>query len=101
MNTPRRFGWIPQEVDTRDKKFSLTAPAVLPKVVDPLGIHTAFIKDQGNLGACTGHASTTALEIVLGKGHYSRLMAYYEARSIEDTVHQDVGAQIRDVIKSF
>ena len=98
MNT-RRYSWKPSKPDHRDHLFTLTL-AALPDHVDPLG-GSDPVEDQGQLGACTGHASTTALEIVTGRGPLSRLMAYYDGRKYEGTTRQDAGAEIRDVIKGL
>lgn len=99
--TNRTYKWKPDIPDHRDHKFSLAAPAVLPQFVGPLGANNK-VEDQGPIGSCTGHASTTALEISLNTStQYSRLMAYYNGRLIENNVKRDDGAYIRDVIKGL
>jgi len=100
--TQRVYAWIPDVSDHRDLYYSSssTRGLKLPTHVDPLGRDNP-IEDQGQLGSCTGQASTTALEIVLDCDPLSRLFAYYNARVIEDTVDIDAGAMIRDVIKAF
>jgi C1A family cysteine protease len=102
MATQRKYTWQPQPADSRDYKFSLPLMATtLPDHVDPLGTSNK-VEDQGNLGSCTGHASTTALEIVTGnKQQYSRLMAYYNGRLVEGNTRYDDGAYLRDVIKGL
>ena len=95
----RTYKWKPDLPDHRDRVFSLTAPAALPAFVEPLG-STDKVEDQGQLGSCTGNSTTTALEISLKTStQYSRLMAYYNGRLIENNVKRDDGAMIRDVIK--
>lgn len=97
----RSYTWKPDIPDHRDRAFSLAAPAALPTFVAPLGA-TDRVEDQGHLGSCTGNASTTALEISLKTTtQYSRLMAYYNGRLLENNVRRDDGAMIRDVIKGI
>lgn len=101
MTTTRKLTWRPQPADPRDYQFSLPTAGTLPDHVDPLG-STVKVEDQGNLGSCTGHAATTALEIVMNnKRQYSRLMAYYNGRLFEGSTRYDDGAYLRDVIKGF
>jgi C1A family cysteine protease len=69
-------------------------------VVDRIGLDNP-IEDQGNLGSCTGNASTSMLEIKLKTSDLSRLMAYYNGRVIDGTTLVDDGAQIRSVIKGL
>ena len=97
----RFYKWKPDVPDYRDRKFSLAPPGIVPDHVDPLGL-TNKVEDQGRIGSCTGNSSTTALEISLNsKTQYSRLMAYYNGRLLENNVANDDGAQIRDVIKGI
>lgn len=60
----RRFGWVPDVPDYRDKLFRVTrANAIsLPLSVPTIGLANR-IEDQGELGSCTGHATTAMLEI--------------------------------------
>jgi C1A family cysteine protease len=99
LGTGRIYAWKPDVPDHRDRLFSLPIPAKLPDHVDPLGANDV-VEDQGQLGSCTGHATTTAVEIITGaRTQYSRLMTYYNGRLIENNVANDDGAVIRDVIK--
>lgn len=94
-----KFQWKPDIADHRDVAFkaAFTAP-MLPDHVNILGIRNK-IEDQFELGSCTGNAATSALEIAIGtRRPFSRLMAYYEARVQRDTVLEDSGASIRDVM---
>ena len=93
------FGWKPSLPDHRDHKFNLSLES-LPAKVDPLGSGN-IVENQGQLGSCTGHACTTALEIVTGSKQLSRMMAYYNGRLFEGTTKIDAGAYLRDVIKGF
>jgi C1A family cysteine protease len=78
---PRPHGPLPDEIDLRPD-----APAV---------------RDQGQLGSCTGFGCTGAL-MYLRKAQgcpdhaLSPLFVYYNERVIEATVDSDSGAQIRD-----
>lgn len=97
----RSYNWKPDMPDHRDRAFTLKAPAALPAFVDPLGTKNR-VEDQGPLGSCTGNSATSALEISLKTTtQYSRLMAYYNGRLIENNVRRDDGAMIRDVIKGI
>jgi C1A family cysteine protease len=104
----RRFGWVPDLPDHRDKMFS--APLVhigqLPANVDLRASCPPEIYDQGQLGSCTGNAIAAAIEFDQMKQGLadvftpSRLFIYYNERVMEGTVQEDAGAMIRDGIKS-
>jgi C1A family cysteine protease len=79
-------------------------PQGLPPSVD-LRSECPPIYDQGQLGSCTANAIGGAIEFDQRKQGTtefvpSRLFIYYNERTIEGTVSQDSGAQIRDGIKS-
>jgi C1A family cysteine protease len=103
----KRFGWVPDLPDHRDKMYS--APFVhatqLPPSVD-LRPHCPPVYDQGQLGSCTAHAIGAALEFDQMKQGMadvfvpSRLFIYYNERVMEGTISQDAGAMIRDGVKS-
>lgn len=97
----RRYAWRPDVPDHRDHRFSLRVPrGGLPLAVDPFT--GSRVENQGDLGSCTGHASTTALEIVTRSAiQLSRLMAYYNGRAIEGNTRSDAGCEIRDVVKGL
>jgi len=95
----RKYAWKPDIPDHRDRLFE-EVKLRRPKKVDRLGLGNQ-IEDQGDLGSCTGNAVTSAIEIVTKVPHsLSRLMCYYGGRRIENTLNEDSGCQIRDVIKS-
>ena len=94
----RKYTWKPDVPDHRDFYFSVAAP--IPQKINRLGLENP-IEDQGNLGSCTGNSSTTMVEIILESPQLSRLMAYYNGRLIENTVKEDSGCMIRDVIKGI
>jgi C1A family cysteine protease len=100
----RRFGWIPQHPDIRDRKLPLMVRK-LPESVD-LRSQCPSVVDQGNLGSCTANAIASAYEFEhlkqnLGDFVPSRLFIYYNERVIEHTVKSDSGAMLRDGIKSI
>jgi C1A family cysteine protease len=104
---PRPYGWKPDLPDQRDVRYSLVyrVPAKLPAKAD-LRAMCPPVEDQGQLGSCTAHALTGALETLenmdrLPLVQMSRLFVYYNERAIEHTVAQDSGAMIRDGIKTL
>ena len=109
VKTARKYGWIRDLPDQRDRKFRLLrgteAPTALPSSVD-LRPHCPPVYDQGELGSCTANAIAAALEFDaarqgLAVNTPSRLFIYYNERVLEGTVGSDSGAQIRDGIKSI
>ncbi len=107
MAKSHSYGWTPDLPDHRDVRYSLVykIPAALPLKADlrPL---CPQVENQGQLGSCTAHALTGALEVLEKKdglpvAQMSRLFVYYNERAMEHTVSQDSGARIRDGIKSL
>jgi len=101
----RRYDWIPDLPDHRDKYFLPRRDASLPPSVD-LSPRCSPVEDQGNLGACTAHALAGALEFLEDKDgvpfkDVSRLMIYYNERAIEQSISRDAGAEIRDGVRSL
>jgi C1A family cysteine protease len=102
----KRYGWIPDLPDHRDRLFTLPQPAApLPPRVD-LREGCPPVYDQGELGSCTAHAIAGAVEFALTRQNAvdvftpSRLFIYYNERVVEGTVNEDSGAMLRDGIKS-
>jgi len=103
----KRYGWIPDLPDQRDRMFA-AAPSTmgaLPPRVD-LRPSCPPVYDQGSLGSCTANAIAGALQFDEIKQQEtdaftpSRLFIYYNERVIEGTVDEDSGAMLRDGIKS-
>ncbi len=101
------YGWIPDIPDQRDVRYSAVykVPATLPAFADLRPVCPP-VEDQGQLGSCTAHALTGALETLENKDklplvQMSRLFVYYNERALEHTVSQDSGAAIRDGVKTL
>src|SRR5512135_2153560 len=100
------YGYIPDAQDDRDLMFQAARPPAvpLPPSVD-LRKFCSPVRDQGQLGSCTGFAIAAGLrEFLLIKigaplVPLAPLFVYYEERFIEHTVSQDAGAQPRDGLK--
>lgn len=99
----RRYAWRPDKPDARDyslARIQVAAPAALPRKVS-LRTRMSPVFDQGQLGSCTANAAALALAFEHGGGPYSRLQIYWNERSIEGTVTEDSGGQLRDVVKAL
>ena len=111
--TPRRYTVIKDLPDARDH---LAAPppldAALPERVD-LSAWLGPVKDQGQLGACTGFAFSGLREFLFRKftayeldkaleaslAVFSPLFLYYQERALEGDIGTDGGAQSRTGVK--
>jgi len=107
VRTLKRYGWIPDLPDRRDRLFAARpkARAALPKSVDLRPVCSP-VEDQGQLGSCTANALAGALEYLERKDavsfqDVSRLFIYYNERVVEHTVSDDSGAMLRDGIKTL
>jgi len=94
-------------VDERDFLISKISPLKAEELPTSFSLQSycTVIKNQGNLGACTGFSITGAFEIFRKRDwneelDTSELFSYYNARAIEGTVNQDAGAYIRDICDS-
>ena len=100
------YGYIPDVQDERDFMFQAVRPAAapLPPSIDLRSLCSP-VRDQGQLGSCTGFAIAAGLreflQIKLGVplAPLAPLFVYYEERFLEHTVNQDAGAQPRDGMK--
>ena len=103
----KRYGWIPDLPDRRDRIFAAPPATLLalPPRVD-LRPQNPPIYEQGQLGSCTAQAIAAALQFDQAKQRQadvftpSRLFIYYNERAILGTVDEDSGAMLRDGIKS-
>jgi C1A family cysteine protease len=100
-----RYGWIPDLPDARDRMYAAPRKMGVPKSVD-LRATCPKIYDQGALGSCTANAIAAAIEFDQRKEKLpapftpSRLFIYYNERALEGNISNDIGAMIRDGIKS-
>jgi C1A family cysteine protease len=110
LNNGKAGGWQPEVSDHRDQLFRGFKPR--KAITEPVALKQEFlppVRDQGQLGSCTGHGVRGCLlyslrqkgEVFRRAGYdLSPLFAYYQARVLEDSVAEDAGAEIRDVVKS-
>ena len=99
----RKYTWKKDSVDTRDKKYRITAPIEYPESVD-LRPHFPPVYDQGEIGSCTANSLAADCEFnMIKQGEQTftpaRLGIYYLERQVEGTINEDNGAQLRDGIK--
>jgi C1A family cysteine protease len=106
MRTPRKFGYIKDDPDTRDYIYTLNREflAVLPPKASVQALCPP-VYDQGNLGSCVANAVSSLVSFAHLDHNFpdpkpSRLFIYYNARVIEGDPLDDSGCQIRDAIKS-
>jgi C1A family cysteine protease len=101
INDPK-LTWRPDKPDVRDYVFK--AISIDGKSSIDLRHYCSPVENQGNLGSCTGHAVSSAMEVILKRENrlteISRLFIYYQARLLEGTVRYDAGAYLRDCIKA-
>lgn len=100
----KRFGWKPDKPDPRDRRMAVTAPQEMPSSAFYPPELLPKIRDQGNQGSCTGHATRSGAQFLRRVENQPDLelsprFIYYNARVIEGTVKEDAGAEIRDVVK--
>jgi len=103
--TQKRYGWHPSLPDQRDLRLSLGAEPAPPPAVNLRHLNGP-VRNQGNLGSCTGFGATNAYRATsAANGKYpnpmSALFAYYNARWYEGTTGYDSGATVRDVVKGI
>lgn len=93
--------------DARDFKYAVDYSENLPVRID-LRPWCSAVEDQLHLGSCVGQAIVGAFELMINRLYpdkfidLSRLYVYYNARLYEGGYYldQDVGAYVRDGIKS-
>jgi C1A family cysteine protease len=105
VRTQKRYGWRPDTPDMRDFMLAVQPLKTLPPTVS-LRTQMPPVFDQGQLGSCTANSIGAILEFNELKQKEqdaatpSRLFIYYNERTMEGTVGEDSGAEIRDGIKS-
>lgn len=91
--------------DWRDRHYTF-ARVKSPRDQVDLRQWASPIEDQLHLGSCVGQAVVGAYELLLNKlsrakfTDLSRLFVYYNARLLDNSVDEDVGAYVRDGIKA-
>lgn len=103
----RRFGWVREHPDGKDRLYAEYFPDELEARVPTRASNAQFrshIEDQKNAGSCVGHATTSMTEAHYNKAglpfvDLSRLFPYWGARSLEGATQYDVGCYIRDACK--
>lgn len=98
-----------QCVDVRDHKFHLFYKQFiserLPNKINLRDIIKLPVLAQGNLGSCTANATSNAILFFLKRSKKkefqpSRLYIYYFSRFIENSIENDTGCEIRNVMKA-
>jgi len=109
MVPQRRFGYIPDPLDVRDRKFATLlgsrklsgAPQISVNFVQ----RVPEILDQGDLGSCTAQAALGAIRLkhvldgIRSPLLASRLLTYWGTRKYLGTVNWDSGGHLRDTFK--
>jgi C1A family cysteine protease len=106
QSSQRKYGWMPDLPDHRDRKYAAPEPAgKLPPKVD---LHALCppVYDQGDLGACTANALAAGVDFERRRQNLaflapSRLFIYYNERVLENSVSSDSGATLRDGMKTI
>lgn len=104
----RRYAWIPDKLDPRDKLYRKIAPPRTEPLPDSVDLRSQMspVEDQGQLGSCVWNSLVATLEFLeIKQGeelvNLSRLFGYYNTRVIENDINEDNGCQIRDGVKSL
>jgi C1A family cysteine protease len=99
------YGYLKDKKDERDFIYrGIEQPAGLPVSID-LRKYASPVRDQGQLGSCTGFSMATGLREFIEIKNTGKLIVlsplflYYEERKIEGSISQDAGAEIRDGMK--
>ena len=90
--------------DSRDWIYQRSNETPQPKV--DLREWASVVDNQLDLGSCAADAMANAYELQVRRQapedfvELSRLFVYYNARSIDNSINQDTGAYLRDVIQA-
>lgn len=103
----RKYAYKPDSKDVRDLvvgEHDITQPKKMPASFS-LAQYLGTVKDQGQLGSCTGNAYAGIMEFLKKKQkqavQLSPMYIYYREREMEGTVNEDSGAEPRDGCKSL
>lgn len=107
LTFPPKLADYPVREDPDDWRDFLYRPVGTPlrDSVD-LRVWASPVENQAHLGSCTGNAVVGAYELLLNLHDplrftdLSRLFIYYNARLLEGGTDSDVGAYVRDAVKS-
>jgi C1A family cysteine protease len=100
-----RFKVRADPLDLRDRYYNF-ARIESPRERVDLRPWASPVEDQHHLGSCVGQAVVGAYELLLNKSDttkftdLSRLFVYYNARLLDNSTNEDVGAYVRDGIKA-
>ena len=97
----KTFGWLPDVPDFRDLRYGdhyRVNEAAMPSKVS-IRANMSPVRDQGQLGSCTGFSTCAAVEYLIPVFVVSPLFVYYEERAAEGSIKSDAGANIRTGIK--
>jgi C1A family cysteine protease len=101
----RDFRVKADQLDWRDRRYTF-ARMESPRDKVDLRLWASPVEDQLHLGSCVGQAVVGAYELLLNKSDkskftdLSRLFVYYNARLLDNSVEEDIGAYVRDGIKA-
>jgi C1A family cysteine protease len=101
-----RFKVRADPVDWRDRYYDF-ARIESPRERVDLRPWASPVENQDHLGSCVGQAVVGAYELLLNKADatkftdLSRLFVYYNARLLDNSTNEDVGAFVRDGIKAI
>lgn len=92
--------------DARDWSIRLQSPQLSLPVWVNLMAFCPQVYDQGDIGSCTAQSASCMYATVFHKKSKqridpSRLFIYYNTRSIQNTLHEDSGATLRDTMKAL
>lgn len=110
MTSGAQFGLVQDTPDFRDYPYvptltSFPGGELHVRPYPHLGHFYVPVKNQGNLNSCTGFAVTSMIEMVRKHQGFvewdvSPMFTWYATRKIEGTTDQNVGAQLRNALKS-
>lgn len=103
----RKFGWLPDHPDSRDKPLGAIMSASSPPESATLRPYVGDILNQGNLSSCVAHAIAYAIRIAHSRAGIknptllSREFIYWNARKYDGSEQLDNGTMIRSGVKAL